>query len=274
MINAMAKVARFGTLVLLLNVIAPRPSGADWRRIDSPNFIVIGDVGEGQLRDVARQFEGFRDTLSQILAPDATATAVPTIVIVFPNDRAFNPFRPVFNAKPVAVAGAFYGGRDVNYITLLASGETQSLRVLFHEYAHLITSNLTRNLPVWLSEGLAEFYSTYEPQGRRVLIGTPIESHLRLLNQQTPMPLATLIKVRHDSPLYNEGERRSLFYAQSWALTHMLLMGQPRRIAELSAFLQYMSGGLTEPDAWRKAFGDLQIDRELSQYVGSRQSTA
>ena len=59
-----------------------------------------------------------------------------------------------------------------------------------------------------------------------------------------------------------------MFYAQSWALTHMLFMGEPRRVKELSAFLQLMSGGLDQPEAWRKAFGDLRIDRELQQYVG------
>jgi len=261
------RVVCLGTLIWISGAIAPVPTAGDWRRIDSPNFIVVGDVGEGQLRDVAMQFEGFRDTLSQILAPGATGTAVPTVVIVFPDDRSYTPFKPIFAGKPVLVGGVFYGARDINYITLLGDGRPQSLRVLFHEYAHLVTSNLTRNLPVWLSEGLAEFYSTYEPQGRKVLIGTPIESHISLLNQQPLVPLETLIKVQRDSPLYNEGERRSMFYAQSWALTHLLFMGEPRRTSELSAFLQAMRAGLPEPEAWRKAFGEVRIDRELQQYV-------
>ena len=160
---AAMRVVGFGSLIWMIGAIASPV--ADWKRIDSPNFIVVGDVGEGQLRDVAMQFEGFRDTLSQILVPGATGTAVPTVVIVFPNERAFRPFKPIFAGKPVSVGGVFYGSRDINYITLLGDGEPQSLRVLFHEYAHLVTSNLARNLPPWLSEGLAEFYSTYKPHG-------------------------------------------------------------------------------------------------------------
>ena len=76
-----------------------------------------------------------------------TATAVPTVVVVFPHDRAFTPYKPVYNGKPVDVGGVFYSGRDANYITLLNDGREGRLRVLFHEYAHLMISNVVMNLP-------------------------------------------------------------------------------------------------------------------------------
>jgi hypothetical protein len=40
-------------------VSAAVPCGAEWRRIDTPNFTVIGDVSARTLRDVAVKFEGF-----------------------------------------------------------------------------------------------------------------------------------------------------------------------------------------------------------------------
>jgi tetratricopeptide (TPR) repeat protein len=245
----------------------PAAASAEWRRIDSPNFIVIGDVGERQLRDVAMQFEGFRDTLARILVQGATATAVPTVVIVFPDDRALTPFKPLFKGKPVDVSGVFYGGRDVNYIALVADGRPGSMRVVFHEYAHLVVSNVARNIPAWLNEGLAEHYSTYEPRGRRAVIGAPIESHIRLLGERRLLPLADLLNVTHASSEYNEGDRRSIFYAQSWALTHMLLLGDPPRRDQLGAYLQQVARGVPQMDAWRAAFGDLQVERELEKYV-------
>ena len=53
--------------------------------------------------------------------------------------------------------------------------------MVFHEYAHLVISNVMRNVPVWLGEGLAEFYSTYEigDGGREAVIGRAIVHHLR-----------------------------------------------------------------------------------------------
>jgi hypothetical protein len=198
-----------------------------------------------------------------------TATAVPTVVVVFPHDRAFTPYKPIYNGKPVDVGGVFYSGRDTHYITLVNDGREGRLRVLFHEYAHLMISNVVMNLPTWLSEGLAEYYSTYDHarDGREAVIGRPRESHLRRLAEGKLLPLNELITVDRGSPLYNEGERRSVFYAQSWALTHMLLLGEPSRATELAAFIRAVQSGVTAPEAWRQAFGDADLSRTLQQYL-------
>jgi hypothetical protein len=36
----------------------------------------------------------------------------------------------------------------------------------------------------------------------------------------------TLFAVDRESPYYNELDKMSIFYAQSWALTHMLMLGK------------------------------------------------
>jgi tetratricopeptide (TPR) repeat protein len=258
--------------VLFVALTAAAPAAAEWRRLDSPSFVVVGDASTRELRDVAVRFEGFRETLTRVMDAQATSTAVPTVVVVFPNDRAFAPFKPQYEGKPIDVSGVFYGGRDVNYIAIVKGWGPHALRIIFHEYTHLVTSNFAMNFPVWLSEGLAEYYSTYEytKGGRQAIIGRPIDSHVRLLNERTLLSLDQLITVDHSSPLYNEGERRSLFYAQSWALTHMLLLGEPERVKELTAFVSLLQSGVPEMDAWRKAFGDLAVDRELQRYVRRR----
>ena len=84
---------------------------------------------------------------------------------------------------------------------------------------------MSRNVPVWLSEGMAEDHSTYEliQGGRKAVLGGPIESHVALLNETLKkarlLTLEELLKVDKHSPLYSENDRRSLFYAQAWALT-------------------------------------------------------
>ena len=149
-----------------------------------------------------------------MLSARATNSAVPTIVIVFPSDSAFRPFKPRYQGKVVDdVAGLFVGRRDVNYIVVVDDGREERLRVVFHEYAHLVTSNVARNLPVWLAEGLAEFYSAYRMGGggREAILGLPIDSHLaQPLQTSRLLPLRQLVGVTHDSPLYNENNRRSV----------------------------------------------------------------
>ena len=239
--------------------------------MDSPNFVVVGDVGARDLRDIAVKFEGFRETLGRVLTARATATAVPTVVIVFPSDRAFTPFKPLFDGKPIELAGLFVGRRDINYIALVADGREDRLKVVFHEYAHLVISNFTHTLPTWLNEGLAEYYSTYEVRrgGREAMIGKPVENHLLRLGEARFLALDELLQVTDDSPLYNEGDRRSIFYAQSWALTHLILMGEPNRSGQLSVFMGKLSAGAPAMEAWQQAFG-ASMEKELQNYIRRR----
>jgi hypothetical protein len=255
-------------VVAALLTLSAVPVFADWRRIESPNFVVLGDVGAGDLREITGRFESFREVLSRVLTEKVVSTAVPTVVLVFPSDRAFTPFKPKFNGKPIELTGLFLPRRDANYIALVRDWDEGSMRVVFHEYAHLITSNIAGSLPVWLNEGLAEFYSTFETVGdREALIGRTVPGHLDRLNETRLLTLDELLNVKHDSPLYNEGDRRSVFYAQSWALTHMLLAAQPSRRDKLGAYMASVENGMAPTDAWRASFGADRIDRELQNYI-------
>ena len=259
---------RFVVAFLFL-VLTAAPSAAEWRRLDTPNFIVVGDVGGSTLRDIAFKFEGFRETLGRVLNPQVTATAVPTVVIVFPNERAFRPFMPKYEGKTVEVGGLFARNQDVNYIALSNSAGDEALRIVFHEYAHLVMSNVARNIPAWLGEGLAEYYSTYEVAdgGKQAKLGLAVPSHIVELRSTTMLRLEQLLNVTHSSSLYNEGSRRSVFYAQSWALTHMLLLGEPSRVPQLAQYLSKLGAGVPAMDAWNQVFDSKAIEEALQRYV-------
>ena len=266
------RVSFVSLLLPALLTVAPASSAAEWRRLDSPNFVIVGDAGAGALRDIALKFEGFRETLSRVLSDSVTSSAVPTVVIVFPSDKAFTPFKLRYEGKPIDMSGVFVPRQDVNYIALLAGGDEEATRIVFHEYAHLIISNIGGNIPVWLNEGLAEYYSTYEgrPGGREATLGMTIASHLFQLNEATLLPLEQLLAVTHDSPMYNEGSRRSMFYAQSWALTHMLLLGQPPRRPQLGQFLSLVGQGVPAGAAWTKVFDADPVEKDLNNYIRRR----
>jgi tetratricopeptide (TPR) repeat protein len=257
---------RLAVLASLLLVLSAAPCSAEWRRLDSPNFTVIGDVGARELQDLAVKFEGFRESLGRALGARATAAAVPTVIIVFPTDKAFTPFKPTYQGKPRAdVQGFFVPGANINYI-LMESGGGE--RLVFHEYAHLIVSNTMSNPPVWLNEGLAEFYSTFRlTDGKRAQIGLAIGEHLVQLKTNGRVPLPELLRVDHASPLYNEAARASIFYAEAWALTHMILNGQPNRVSELSAYLRAVADGTPEARAWEETFGTERMEQALRQYL-------
>jgi len=259
---------RVVALASFLSLGAAAPSAADWKRLDTPNLIVVGDVSARELRDVATKFEGFRDTMRQVLSDSAARSAVPTVVIVFPNEKAFTPFKPTYQGKPrEGVRGYYAPGRSVDFIAM-ESGSDVTDRVIFHEYAHQVMSNGMRNVPVWFGEGLAEYYSTFRlVGGRTAYLGDVIVEHLRMLKNVQRYPLSTLLTVDHSSVLYNESTRAGVFYAEAWALTHMLLNGDHPRTKELAAYLGRVQNGMPDVQAWDETLGTTRTENEFLEYL-------
>jgi tetratricopeptide (TPR) repeat protein len=253
---------------LLLSVA---PAGAaEWVRVETPNFIVYGETGAGRVREVAEEFERFRDALGRVIPGAERPAAVPTVVVVFNSARSFEPYVPRYKGKPIKLGGYFFSSDDMNIVAFADGKRNDLLRTIFHEYVHLVIDNVSDGMPLWLNEGLAEYYSTFEVEagGRGALIGRAIPAHLDLLTHQRHFPIPELLAVDADSPSYNEGERQTLFYAQSWALVHMLVSGTPNRSSLLGQYGRLVAGGTPSLDAWRQIFKDAPIGRELEGYVG------
>ena len=144
------------------------------------------------------------------------------------------------------------------------------MEVIFHEYTHLLFRHNDRIWPLWLKEGMAEVYSTFETTGYNVRIGKPIDHHLRLLAQQPLMPLAELFAVVHDSPQYNERDRQGIFYAESWLLTHFLMAGDnPAYKARFGQFTQLLRQGQFPEQAFTNALQTTlpAMETELRRYL-------
>ena len=150
------------------------------------------------------------------------------------------------------------------------------MEVIFHEYTHLLFRHNDRIWPLWLKEGMAEVYSTFETTGYNVRIGKPIDHHLRLLAQQPLMPLAELFAVVHDSPQYNERDRQGMFYAESWLLTHFLMAGDnPAYKARFGQFTPLLRQGQLPEQAFTNALQTTlpAVETELRRYLKRGQFT-
>jgi tetratricopeptide (TPR) repeat protein len=261
------------SLLAILFVLGPATSGAapKWQRLESRTLTVVGSVPDRALEDIAVRLEQFRDVFSQLLPGAAAAASVPMVVVAFPDERAYKPYYPLFGGKPVPVGGLFLRSPDANYITLNAQSGEQVYRIVFHEYAHAMVANVLPSIPVWLNEGLAEYYSTFEAtlSGDSAKVGRPIPEHVNLLRSRSPLPIEALLGVEHDSPLYNEADRRGAFYAQAWALVHYLAVGSEARAGQLSRFVGLLAAGVARPEAFRDAFGAdaTALEKELSAYI-------
>jgi tetratricopeptide (TPR) repeat protein len=70
------------------------------------------------------------------------------------------------------------------------------------------------------------------------------------------------------SSYYNEGSQASIYYAQCWALTHLLMIGDPKKATALFELLKQLDQGEEETVALRRALGDPKaLGKELSDYI-------
>lgn len=214
-------------LLLLALPLLSAPPPREWLRLRSPHFELSTTAGERGGRACLHHFERLRQFfLAQAsLAPDALGTVR---VIAFRSPEEFAPYRLSDNSDAYYVGA---GGAD--YIVMASLGEAQ-LGVAAHEYAHLIARHQGLQLPLWLAEGLAEVFSTVHFQSGEAVVGAPMPDRLRELENTRWLPLADLLAAT-ETRSYGL-QQRSLFYAESWALTHMLMLS-PRYHARFGALL-------------------------------------
>jgi len=80
-------------------------------------------------------------------------------------------------------------------------------------------------------------------------IGALIPGRFQVLQQNQWLPLETLLAVDQNSPYYNERDRAGVFYAESWALIHMLNLSKPYR-PEYGKFVTAIVSGLPAANAF------------------------
>lgn len=234
--------------------------------------MVASNAGEKSARRTVRQFELIRGLFAEVFKARVDPVQ-PVIILAVRGENDLQKLLPAYwekkgRARP---AGLFVPGTDKHFIALRldASGE-HPYHVIYHEYVHLLSRLNTVWLPVWLAEGLAEFFAGTEINDEEVRWGQPFSWQVLLLRQRR-LSLEELLAADRESPLYNQQHDATIFYAQSWALTHLLLIGDEKRKGSVDAFIKLLGEGVEEQTALSAAFGDTKkLDRDLFSYVGRK----
>lgn len=237
-----------------------------WISIRTKNFFLVGNANEKEVKRVGLKLEQFREVFTHLFPKVKFNTPVPTTVVVFKSRSSYAPFSPRPNS-----AGYFQAGPDVNYIALTTeAGTDDPFALIFHEYTHLLVNNTLSNAPLWFNEGLAEYYSTFSiSDDQKIVLGTPVSSHVFLLRENKMLPLQTLFQVDHKSPHYNERTKTSIFYAESWALMHHLIIGKAGRNEQLAKFIDLLNRNVPLERAFQDAFATTfeAMEKDLRNYV-------
>lgn len=258
-------------LLLAAPAAALPRQGETWMQLRTPHFTLFSNASERTARGIGLDLERLRSALSQLNPGLELTSPVPTWIYVFKNTSSFQPYRPVYQGKVKSVEGFFYSHPYGNYVAINADPRDEPTEIVYHEYLHHVLGNNYPMIPLWLNEGLAEYYSTFEASGTEARIGLPIPEHVFWLSRNAMIPLRELVSVDTDSRDYNEGSRRGVFYAQSWAFVHYLLATTPERRQQTAIYLRDLFSGVPSDEALQRAFGDITVlERDLRVYVQRR----
>jgi len=240
-----------------------------WIEVRSPHFLVYSNAGEREARPIADQFEQIRGLFHAAFANLRVDPAQPVLILAAKNENTMKMLLPEdWEVKGhVHPAGLYQQGEDKHYVILrLDSAGENPFHALYHEYTHALLHLNFTGLPLWLDEGIAEFYGNSQLGEKETKVGTIDNSHLYILGQNKLLPIEVLLNVEHSSPHYNEENRASVFYAESWALVHYLMLDPEARQRQLMKnFIAAWDKSGNQIEAAQQAFGDLKKFGEVIQ---------
>ncbi|MCZ2080504.1 MAG: tetratricopeptide repeat protein [Bryobacteraceae bacterium] len=229
----------------LIAILVSQAEAAEWVRIATSAFEVYTDAGEETAREALSQIERIHSAFAPMRSRDLP---LPARIIVFSSRSEFERTRPSSTAEAF-----FQSGPERDYIVAHRS-VSGNYRVLRHEYVHLALSHSSSRLPLWFEEGTAEFYSTIDISGTRLRIGEPIPDHIRKLQSAGLLEAAVFAAVDRGSPWYSDRDKAGLFYAQCWALVHMMNLAPGYR-GRMPVFADKLAAGDPPAQAFHEAFG-------------------
>jgi tetratricopeptide (TPR) repeat protein len=243
----------------------PTLSAAGWIKVSTANFDLYTSTSESDARQTLETFERTRDFFLRV-KPATQVSQLPITLVAFANAKEYKQY----SAKSFTPA-YFTSDEQRDYIVMSDLGELRE-RAAVHEYVHVLVRHSGLNVPLWLNEGMADVYSTMKVQDGRVVVGaTPKDRTYSLVNTKW-LRLPALLAVDARSPAYNEATRAGVFYAQSWLLAHMLMLGEGYA-EKFPAFVERLSASGSAQTAFSEIYGKPVAEIEMGMNTYLRQTS-
>jgi hypothetical protein len=235
-----------------------------WTRLTTTHFEMYTSADESKSRDVIQHFERVREFFMQA-SPIRPPGEFPVRIVVFKDPDEMHIYAPNRNVV------AFFAPGPLRDSIVMTNPGPDANPIAIHEYVHLVIRHSGLKIPLWLNEGWAEVYSTLKPAKGGVAVGDLIQRHLDILAHGNWFTLQQLDSIDQHSPDYSETSRTNTFYAESWALTHMLYLA-PDYKDNFSKFINTLNKGQTLTQALQIGFNKTpdQVFRDLQDYFSRK----
>ena len=221
-----------------------------WILARSKHFVLISSAGEKRTRETAGGLETLAAALTQA-TPQFAAAPAETRVFIFARHSEAQPyFDMLVGERNAHVAGLFVSSKNMASMLMESRGENDD-RTPFHELIHYLITNSGTRPPLWLEEGLAEYFGNAELRNGSIRAGSPIPQHAQLLRERRLISLDQLFTITSESKMYNSAETQRAFYAESWAIVDWLIRTDPHAFYD---FLRDVEEGKSVEEALRARY--------------------
>jgi hypothetical protein len=254
---------RLACLITLCIVLCPLRAAAEpldlsalgkenWIEVRTQHFNILCDAPEGTAIGIGRRLEQFTGML-QTLHPNLRAhPAQPVDIYIFRDQKQMARFAPsqVENFSAMANTGL---GHSLFIMDGQVEGSDRA-NLVCHEFTHLFLNANFAEMPLWLNEGLAQYYATFRQRGSRAECGHPRDGSVYWLKTHEYADLNLLFAMKPEAAAYQgSNELRTTTYAQGWAITHYL-MAAPDRATKMDSVLGALRKGTPARVAFRAGF--------------------
>ena len=230
-------------------------------------YLFLSDFEINRDLPIFQELVSLRDQVyKELLLPPGTASVQ---VYLFEDQQRYEQFmkakypdlpcrRAFFVAQPRTIGGT----EDLLVYTYWGDRIRQDLR---HELTHALLHSVLKEVPIWLDEGLAEYFEL-PPENKGI---NP--KHVDKLRQS----MAGLYKpdLQRLEGLSQVQQMTPAEYREAWAWVHLLLRGRPEGKVELVAYLQQLrSNPNPGPLALRIAKVYPSPDEAFEKHVGQLES--
>jgi len=255
----------FRALVFTLLSLACVSGCANWRHVPAPpvrNSVVLDQLvihSETPLPEHHRLLQELVDQRSAIVTRlGLPVSGEPINIYLFPTADRFNEFmRKEYPGLPDRRAFFVETDTRLNVYAYWGDRVAEDLR---HEVAHGYLHAVVGHIPLWLDEGLAEYFEV--GRGRSGLNVAHVQELRDAVSRGWRPNLRRLEK------LDDAGALTQLDYAEAWAWVHFLLETTSDRQAFLKNYLQLLlRNDSAEPMAHQLRRLHLDYERQLLDYV-------
>ncbi|MCA9319307.1 MAG: DUF1570 domain-containing protein, partial [Planctomycetes bacterium] len=248
-----------GILIETLRRLEAGPFGGRRTRIESDHYVVETDLPKPEAKAVVDRLERFRSVLEQEF-PLAASERLPSRIWLFTSVESFRSFANALAPTSENALGFYVP--TINTLLFFATLDDQrDERVLHHEAFHQYLDRVRRHAPIWLNEGMAEYFAatSFEDGSHQtggIQEGRLIVLHRALARNEVP-PLSYLVQMSPQR--FMDGRSAPRNYAQSWAAVHFFRSGT-HSMAK-GAFERYVAAvlaGASSSNAWRDSFATLE----------------